>query len=219
MLVTYPHLLISKTHVSSTLISTVMHVFSYLLPFLHLICISSSLSSSLISRKEIARALPMAVNVTSNEPDLTMPLCHGINIEEATILNLQQHLQQKHFSVEGLTECYLSRISQVNPYTKSVIEVNPDALTIARGLDSKAAAAAAAQAYSNQHRSPLWGIPFIVKDNIATGDKMQTTAGAKMLEGSKVKGDAEVVRRLREVGAVLLGKGSLSEWASMRASY
>ena len=150
-----------------------------------------------------------------------MPLCNSFNIEEATILDLQQHLRANRFSVEDLTKCYLSRISQINPYTKSVIETNPDALAIARNLDHQAAAEVTSSHDRNfQHRrSPLWGIPFIVKDNIATGDEMQTIAGSKMLEGSKVKGDAEIVRRLRDIGAVLLGKRNLSEWASMRASY
>lgn len=92
----------------------------------------------------------------------------------------------------------------------SVLELNPDFVDITIALDAERAA--------GRVRGPLHGIPFLVKDNIATKDKMQTTAGSWALLGSIVPRDAHVVSRLREAGAVLMGKSTLSEWADMRSS-
>lgn len=91
-----------------------------------------------------------------------------------------------------------------------MIEVNPDAMEIAAKLDSERAA--------GRIRGPLHGIPFLVKDNMATKDKMETTAGSWALLGSVVPRDAHVVHRLREAGALLLGKANLAEWADMRSN-
>ncbi len=91
------------------------------------------------------------------------------------------------------------------------MEINPDFLKIAAALDLER---------SQGHvRGPLHGIPFLVKDNIGTKDKMETTAGSWMLLGSVVPRDAHVVRRLRESGALLMGHATLSEWADMRSNY
>jgi len=140
-----------------------------------------------------------------------MPRCRGIEIEECSISQLQDYLSKAAFTSKELVQCYLHRIELVNPYVKAVIETNPDALDIADKLDEER---------KNGHvRTRLHGIPFIVKDNIATKDKMQTTAGCAALEGTVVPGDARIVTLLREAGAVLLGKANLSEFASMRASY
>ena len=142
---------------------------------------------------------------------LRMPRCRGIEIEECSISQLQDYLSKAAFTSKELVQCYLHRIELVNPYVKAVIETNPDALDIADKLDEER---------KNGHvRTRLHGIPFIVKDNIATKDKMQTTAGCAALEGTVVPGDARIVTLLREAGAVLLGKANLSEFASMRASY
>lgn len=92
----------------------------------------------------------------------------------------------------------------------AVLELNPDALNIASSLDSERKA--------GYIRSPLHGIPFLVKDNIATKDKLETTAGSWALLGSIVPRDAHVVAGLRQAGALLLGKATLSEWADMRSS-
>ena len=146
-----------------------------------------------------------------SQPDLKMPLCQGIDIEDFTISQIQHHLAQGSFTSKDLTKCYLERIAILNPHIKAVIENNPDALPIASSLDS--------ERNNGTLRSKLHGIPFLVKDNIATKDKMQTTAGSAALIGTKVPADAEVVARLRAAGAILLGKANLSEWASMRASY
>jgi len=142
---------------------------------------------------------------------LRMPRCRGIEIEECSISQLQDYLSKAAFTSTELTRCYLRRIELVNPRVKAVIETNPDALDIAKKLDEER---------RNGHvRTRLHGIPFIVKDNIATKDKMQTTAGCAALVGTVVPDDARIVTLLREAGAVLLGKANLSEWASMRASY
>ena len=91
-----------------------------------------------------------------------------------------------------------------------VLQLNPDAATIAASLDAERAA--------GRLRGPLHGIPFLVKDNIATKDKMETTAGSWMLVGSIVPRDAHVVSRLRNAGALLMGHATLSEWADMRSN-
>ena len=92
----------------------------------------------------------------------------------------------------------------------SVMEINPDALAIASKLD--------AERKAGKVRGPLHGIPFTVKDNIGTDDNMETTAGSWALLGNRVPRDAYVVKKLREAGAVLFGKATLSEWADMRSN-
>ncbi|KAI0469424.1 amidase [Xylaria cf. heliscus] len=145
------------------------------------------------------------------EPDTRMPSCKGVDIEEASINQLQQWLREGRFTTVDLAECYLERTRRINGVLKAVIELNPDALDIARERDD--------ERERGSLRGPLHGIPFLVKDNIATKDKMQTTAGTTMLIGAEVPEDAQVVKLLREVGAVLLGHANMSEWASMRATY
>ncbi|KAH6660394.1 amidase signature domain-containing protein [Truncatella angustata] len=140
-----------------------------------------------------------------------MPKCRGKDITEATIEQLQKWLTDGAFSARDLTSCYLSRIEKLNKRLCAVIEVNPDALTIAEERDRERA--------NGQYQGILHGIPFLVKDNIATKDKMQTTAGSSMLIGTEVPADAHVVYLLRKKGAVLLGHTNMSEWASMRSTY
>lgn len=149
--------------------------------------------------------------MSSSRSFLQMPRCRGIDIEELSISEIQQYLQKKSFTSRDLTQCYLKRIELVNPRLKAVIETNPDALDIADQLD--------AERSNGKVRSKIHGIPFLVKDNIATKDKMETTAGCAALVGTKVPEDAPVVALLRAAGGVVLGKANLSEWASMRASY
>ncbi|MEE8477167.1 MAG: amidase, partial [Gemmatimonadales bacterium] len=108
---------------------------------------------------------------------------------------------------------YLERIDSLNfqgPELRAVIEINPDALTIADALDTERA--------GGTTRGPLHGIPILLKDNIATDDRMETTAGSFALIGSRPPADAFVAHRLRQAGAVLLGKANLSEWANFRSS-
>jgi amidase len=149
--------------------------------------------------------------MNSTHSRLQMPRCRGVDIEELSIKHLRGHLSKGTFTSKELTECYLKRIELVNPRLKAVIETNPDALAIADKLDQ--------ERRNGNFRSKIHGIPFLVKDNIATKDKMQTTAGSAALIGTMVPDDARVVALLRAAGGVLLGKANLSEWASMRASY
>lgn len=115
-------------------------------------------------------------------------------------------------TAEAIVQAYLERIDAIDrggPALNSIIEVNPDALEIARELDQ--------ERVDSGPRGPLHGIPVLVKDNIDTGDRMQTTAGSLALEGSIAARDSGVAAALRRAGAVLLGKTNLSEWANFRS--
>ncbi|KAJ9663699.1 hypothetical protein H2198_000711 [Neophaeococcomyces mojaviensis] len=138
-----------------------------------------------------------------------MSMLKGFDVSEITIADLHCHYLKSDFTVEDYTAYCLQRIRTLNPYVEAVIETNPDALSIARDLDQQRASGSAIRR--------LHGIPVLVKDNIATKDSMQTTAGSWALLGSIVPRDAFVVRRLREEGAVILGHANMSEWASVRS--
>jgi amidase len=131
----------------------------------------------------------------------------GIWIEKS-IPELQALMASGQLTSRALTLGYLDRISELNPLLHAVIEVNPQAVATAARRD--------AERRAGQLRGPLHGVPILVKDNIATGDRMQTTAGSLALVGSRVPGDAPLVARLRAAGAVILGKANLSEWANFR---
>lgn len=134
-------------------------------------------------------------------------------LNEATINGLQQKMQSGELTSKAITQLYLDRIQAIDksgPKINSVIEVNPDALSIAEAMDK--------ERKTGRIRGPLHGIPVLVKDNIDTADKMQTTAGALALEGNIASNDAFIVKQLREAGAVLLGKTNLSEWANFRST-
>lgn len=139
-----------------------------------------------------------------------MPSCGTFNLEEATIDEMQAAMSNGSLTSQQLVTCYLVRTYQTNSYMNSLLQFNPDALAIAAQLDHERA--------SGRVRGPLHGIPFTVKDNIATRDNLETTAGSWALLGSIVPRDAFVVKRLRDAGAVLLGKATLSEWADMRSN-
>lgn len=134
-------------------------------------------------------------------------------LDEATIVQLQQAMQSGARSARSIAELYLARIEAIDrngPRLGSVLELNPDALSIADALDTERRA--------GRTRGALHGIPILLKDNIDTADRMTTTAGSLVLEGSIAAQDATVARRLREAGAVLLGKANLSEWANFRST-
>jgi amidase len=134
-------------------------------------------------------------------------------LEEATLDQVQKAMADGDLSAEDLAEAYLERIAALNargPELRHVVEVNPDALAIAAALDEERA--------KKGSRGPLHGVPVLIKDNIDTADKMQTTAGSLALEGHVAPRDAAVVERLRAAGAVILGKTNLSEWANFRSS-
>src|SRR3984893_13745560 len=132
---------------------------------------------------------------------------------EATIESLQQKMQKGELTSVGITGMYLDRIAALDkkgPSLNAIIEINPEAADIAISLDKERKA--------GMLRGPLHGIPILVKDNINTGDKMMTTAGSLALEGYRAPTDAFIIQRLREAGAVILGKTNLSEWANFRST-
>ncbi|MDQ2970412.1 MAG: amidase [Acidobacteriota bacterium] len=135
-------------------------------------------------------------------------------LEEATFADLQKKMESGAESARSLAAKYLARIDALDrrgPELRSVLEVNPDAMPIAETLD--------AERRAGRVRGPLHGVPILLKDNIGTADRMTTTAGSLALEGSIPAADAFVARRLREAGAVLLGKANLSEWANFRSTH
>lgn len=137
----------------------------------------------------------------------------AFELDELTISDLQQALQSGKYSSRQLVEKYSDRISDIDkkgPALASVIELNPDAEQIAAALDRERKERGA--------RGPLHGIPILIKDNIDTSDRMMTTAGSLALVGSKPARDAFVAQKLREAGAVILGKTNLSEWANFRST-
>lgn len=136
-----------------------------------------------------------------------------MDLEEGTIEQLQSHMAGGALTARQLAQAYLARIEAIDrsgPMLNSIIETNPDALTIADALDRERAA--------GQVRGPLHGIPIVIKDNIDTADGMQTTAGSLALVDASVLQDAPVARKLRESGAVILAKTNMSEWANFRSS-
>jgi amidase len=131
----------------------------------------------------------------------------------ADIDTLQRQMQSGQLTSHTLTAAYLQRIAEIDragPKLNSIIELNPDALAIADQLD--------AERKAGKVRGPLHGIPVLLKDNIDTADKMQTTAGSLALVGQKVPRDAAVAARLRAAGAVILGKTNCTEWANFRGN-
>ncbi|XP_050263254.1 probable amidase At4g34880 [Quercus robur] len=132
---------------------------------------------------------------------------HGFSsIEEATVNDIQLAFMQNQLTSRKLVEFYLKQICRLNPVLKGVLEVNPDALYQADKADHERKFKASGSL------SPLHGIPILLKDNIATEDKLNTTAGSYALLGSVVPRDAGVVTKLRKAGAIILGKATLSEW-------
>src|SRR2546426_9093687 len=118
------------------------------------------------------------------------------------------------YTARGLTAAYVQRIDALDrkgPALRAVLEVNPDALAQAEALD--------AERKAKGPRGPLHGVPVLVKDNIATRDRMQSTAGSLALVGVVPPRDAFIVERLRASGAVILGKANLSEWANFRSTH
>src|ERR1700674_4443443 len=135
-------------------------------------------------------------------------------LDEITITDLQDGMKSGKFTARSLVEKYSARIDEIDkhgPAINSVLELNPDALSIADALDQ--------ERKSKGPRGPLHGIPVLIKDNIDTADRMMTTAGSLALVGSKPAKDSFVAQKLRAAGAVILGKTNLSEWANIRSSH
>ncbi|WAC09462.1 amidase [Dyadobacter pollutisoli] len=137
----------------------------------------------------------------------------GPDLSEMSVAELQRKMKSGVLTSQGITSFYLDQIAKLDkkgPKLNAVIEINPDALSIAEAMDRERKA--------GKTRGPMHGIPILIKDNIDTADKMQTTAGSLALAGNVAGNDAFVVKKLREAGAVILGKTNLSEWANFRST-
>ena len=156
-----------------------------------------------------ASAAP-APAATGGSPAAVRPVLRGIDLEAATIPDLQRAIERGRLSSVGLTAFYLRRIRALNPRLRAVIATNPDAVRIAAASDRQRRRFGA--------RSPLEGMPVLLKDNIDTRDRQPTTAGSLALLAAKPARDAFLVSRLRAAGAVVIGKANLSEWANFRST-
>jgi amidase len=135
-------------------------------------------------------------------------------LEEITLAELRAGLNSGRFTSQQLVEMYSQRISEIDrqgPSIRAVIEMNPDAMAIAKKADDERKAGGG--------RGPMHGIPILIKDNIATGDKMSTSAGSLALKDARSPKDSFVAAQLRKAGAIILGKTNLSEWANIRSSH
>lgn len=153
------------------------------------------------------------VSKSDSDKNQEFLLDDDFSLNEITIDQLQEMMKSGKASSKSITKLYLDRIAAFDkrgPAINAVIEINPDAIAIAKQMD--------AERKNGKIRSKMHGIPVLIKDNIDTGDKMMTTAGATALIGNVAKEDAFIVKKLREAGAVLLGKTNLSEWANFRSS-
>jgi amidase len=142
------------------------------------------------------------------------PSVPPFDLEETTIASLQGRMRSGELTSRAITERYLERIQALDrrgPNLRSVLEVNPDALQIAERMDE--------ERRQSGPRGPLHGVPILIKGNIATADRMTTTAGSLALAGSIPERDAFIADRLRKAGAVILGKTNLSEWANFRSTH
>ena len=146
------------------------------------------------------------------EPGAPTPDVKPFELDEVTIAELQEGTKSGKFTARSLVEKYMARIEDIDKRTvNAILELNPDALSIAEALDQERKA--------KGPRGPLHGVPVLIKDNIDTAVKMMTTAGSRALIGSKPLKDSFVAQRLRAAGAVILGKTNLSEWANIRSSH
>src|SRR5581483_8076446 len=169
-----------------------------------------------MSRVRSAAAILLFVLLSAPAPHVQAPAptASRFDLEEMTIADLQRRMESGQETARSLAQKYLDRIEAMDrrgPALRSVIETNPDALAIADRLD--------AERKTRGPRGPLHGIPILIKDNIATADRMMTTAGSLALEGPSAPKDAFLVARLREAGAVILGKTNLSEWANFMSNH
>ncbi len=163
-----------------------------------------------------ALALTGLISCTTSETEKKSTTGHKVKpfeLDELTISDLRDGMKSGKYTARSIIEKYLERIAEMDkqgPSLHALIEVNPDALSIAEELDK--------ERQQNQLRGPMHGIPVIIKDNIDTADKMTTTAGSFALEGSIPTQDSFVAHKLREAGAIILGKANLSEWANFRST-
>ncbi len=151
--------------------------------------------------------------LAASHSDATVVKAKSLELAEASIADLQAALSRGNLTSVELVNAYLARIKSIDksgPKINSIIELNPDAKAIAAELDR--------ERKTKGSRGPLHGIPVLLKDNIATADHMQTTAGSLALLGAIAAKDAFIVQKLRDAGAIILGKTNLSEWANIRST-
>ena len=174
------------------------------------------ITDSELSRRDVLKlgagavAGAAALSVVRSLPAAAAPT----NLNEMTVAQMQASMASHQLSSLDLVNYYLTRIKTIDhagPTVNSVIEVNPDAVAIAQSLD--------AERKAGHVRGPLHGIPVLLKDNVDTGDKMQTAAGSLGLVGTPAAHDSAVAANLRAAGAVILGKTTLSEWANFRSFF
>lgn len=157
--------------------------------------------------------LPIISCQTDRNKTNDLPMKKPFPLQERTIYELQNEMHNGTYTSESITQLYLDEIMRVDkngPLLRSVIELNPDAISIAKAMDEERKA--------GKLRGLMHGIPVLIKDNIDTADKMMTTAGALAMEGNIASQDAFIVKQLRAAGAVIIGKTNLSEWANFRST-
>jgi amidase len=175
------------------------------------------IASSTIATAGLSSVLLTSCNSTDkpvNSEGVSAETIPDFELNEESISSLQEKIVSGKYSSEQITRLYLDRIDAIDkkgPMLNAVIEINPDALSIAKAMDN--------ERKSGKTRGPLHGIPVLIKDNIDTADKMQTTAGSLALEGHIAGNDSFVAKKLREAGAVIIGKTNPSEWANFRSSH
>ena len=164
-----------------------------------------------LNRREFLGATAGAAAVLTGTNILGKSSMKQIQLEEITVAELSAAMQKGETTAVDIAKGYLARIADIDKKLNSIIELNPDALAIAAEMDKERKA--------GKVRSPLHGIPVVIKDNIDTADKMKTTAGSlALVDAPTPKHDAFLVRQLRNAGAVILGKTNLSEWANFRST-
>ncbi len=153
------------------------------------------------------------VDAKKNTDDNNGASSDEFELDEETISSLKDKLASGKYNSEQLVDLYLKRIEEIDKNgakLNSIIEINPEAISIAKQMDS--------ERKEGKVRGPLHGIPVVIKDNIDTADKMQTTAGALAMNGNVASKDAFIVKKLRDAGAIIIGKTNLSEWANFRST-
>ena len=169
-------------------------------------------SLSLTDDEDFVQITSPPAQSTSTPAPFVLPKLNGHNVYELRVAELQYLYSINAFTITEYTQFCLDHIQRTNPYLEAIIETNPDALSIASQLEASIAA-------GHKPKSALHGVPILIKDTMATLDRMQTTAGSFALLGSTVPCDAFIVSRLRAAGAILLGKTNLDEWAGMRCKF
>ncbi len=159
----------------------------------------------------VAGGASAAENGEGHAPPAAARTLPATELEEATLADVRAGLDSGRWTARSLCQAYIGRVDAVDRDLRSVIEVNPDALEIAERLDR--------ERKEKGPRGPLHGIPVLIKDNIATADRMMTSAGSLALATAPAPRDASLADRLRRAGAVILGKTNLSEWANFRSSH